>query len=70
MARFINIMVDGFPERIAAGSSLQEAVERFAEPRADLITEMNGRFVPRREWASTRVPEGARLELIHAAFGG
>jgi sulfur carrier protein len=70
MVRTINITVDGFPEQIPVGSSLREAVERFAEVRADLITEMNGRFVPRREWASTQVAEGARLELIHAAFGG
>jgi sulfur carrier protein len=63
-------MVDGFPEQIPAGSSLAEVVERFGGARQDLITEMNGRFVPRREWVATEVPEGARLELIHAAFGG
>lgn len=66
----INISVDGFPDQVPAGTTLAQLIERHQAQHKDLIVELDGRFVFPRDYASTRLAPGSRVELIHPAFGG
>jgi thiamine biosynthesis protein ThiS len=66
----IHITVNGFSESVPAEASLAELIVRFKEGDADLIVELNGRFVYPRQYAATRIQAGDRLEFINPNFGG
>jgi sulfur carrier protein len=70
MGKLVNIIVNGFGEKAPAGSTVAQLVKLFGENHPDLICELNGRYIHRKDYASTVAPPGARLEFIHAAFGG
>jgi sulfur carrier protein len=53
---------------------LDESVEamlkrRGVEPRGVAVA-LDGEVVPRSTWATTRVPDGASVEILTAAAGG
>jgi thiamine biosynthesis protein ThiS len=70
MAESISVTVNGSPERVPAGCSIADLVTSFGEAHPSLITELDGSFLDPRDYATTRVREGSRIEFIHPAFGG
>lgn len=70
MAETITVTVNGAPERVPEGSSIADLVAAFEEAHPSLITELNGRFLDPKDYDTTRVSEGSRIEFIHPAFGG
>lgn len=66
----MEIIVNGFTEKVEPGTSLAELIERFEAGDSSLIVEVNGRFVHDREYATREIQAGDRVELIHPAFGG
>ena len=66
----MELMVDGFADRVPAGTSLAQLIERHRAQHKDLVVELDGRFVYPGEYATTFPPPGARVEFIHPAFGG
>lgn len=66
----ISVVVDGFAERVPAALSLAELILRHQAQHKDLVAEVNGRFVHPRDYETTLLGEGDRVELIHPAFGG
>ncbi|MFZ5587143.1 MAG: sulfur carrier protein ThiS [Thermodesulfobacteriota bacterium] len=66
----ISIIVDGFPDQVPEGATLDELIERHQAQHKDLIVELDGRFVYPRDYAATRLAPGSRVEFIHPAFGG
>ena len=70
MADTITIVLDGFPEQVPADITIAELIERHRAAHKDLVVEVNGRFVHVRDYPTTRLAEGSRVEFILAAFGG
>jgi thiamine biosynthesis protein ThiS len=68
--RFIEIILNDLPQQVAADSSLEDLIRELEERDPDLIVELNGRFVYPRDYATTIVGAGDRLEFINPNFGG
>jgi thiamine biosynthesis protein ThiS len=67
---YIEIILNDLPQQVPANSSLAVLVRDLEEGDPDLIVELNGRFVYPRDYATTMVGQGDRLELINPNFGG
>lgn len=68
--RFIEIILNDLPQQVPADSSLEDLIRDLEERDPDLIVELNGRFVYPRDYATTLVGGGDRLEFINPNFGG
>jgi sulfur carrier protein len=66
----ITVTVDGFADRVPAGTSVAELIQRHKAQHKDLLVELGGRFVPPGDYERTILKDGDRIELIHPAFGG
>ena len=66
----MRIVVDGLPQEVARGTTLAQLIEERQEDALELIAEVNYRYVHRRDYPTTVLGEGDRVELILAAFGG
>jgi thiazole synthase len=69
----VRIELNGKDLELAAGASLAEAVrEAGAEPDAPrgVAVALDGEVVPRAEWTSTPLAEGAKVEVLAAIQGG
>ena len=68
--RLIEIILNDMPQRVPADCSLEALIRSLEETDPDLIVELNGRFVYSRNYATTIVSAGDRLEFINPNFGG
>lgn len=67
----MKFIFNGFPEEIeGSGLTVRELLDRTREDVPAVIVEINGRFVYRREFETTTIVEGDRVEFIHPSFGG
>ncbi len=66
----IELIVDGFPDRVPVGTSLAQLIARHRAQHKDLVVELDGHFVYPGEYEDTFPSQGARVEFIHPAFGG
>jgi sulfur carrier protein len=66
----IHITVNGQPEILSAGSSVQTLLERRELAGMRLAVERNGEIVPRARHADTLLDEGDTLEIVAAVGGG
>lgn len=66
----MRIIVDGLPEEVAEGLTLDRLIEERGENSVELIAEINYRYIHPGDYAATILQEGDRVELILAAFGG
>jgi thiamine biosynthesis protein ThiS len=64
------ILLNDLPQRVPANSDLVTLTRNLGEADPDLIVELNGRFVYPRDYATTVVQHGDRLEFINPNFGG
>lgn len=70
MGREIEIIVNGFKEKVPENATISFLIARFEENDVHLIVERNGRFVYSQRYSSTTVSEGDRVEFINPSFGG
>lgn len=67
----MKFVLNGFPEEIAESAiSIQELLDRNNEDDPAVIVEVNGRFIHRKDFRTTFIEEGDRVEFIHPSFGG
>ncbi len=66
----ITIILDGLPEQVPPGLNLAQLVDQKRAHHMELIVELDGRFVHPRDYDSTHLTSGARVELLLPAFGG
>jgi len=66
----MRIILDGFPEDVAEGITLGQLIEELGEGSVELIAEINNRYIHYKDYGTTVIKEGDRVELIQAAFGG
>ena len=66
----MQIMVNGFAEKIVPGTNLADLIVQLHEQESGLIVEVNGRFVYPKDYETYEVQAGDKIEMIHPAFGG
>lgn len=67
----MRIIFNGFPEDLhGCEVTIRDLLDRTREDDPAVIVELNGRFVYRKNFATTKVKEGDRVEFIHPSFGG
>ena len=66
------VIVNGERRELPAGSTLQSLVEQFAGVPGGrgVAVAVSGEVVPRGDWASTELADGARIEVVAAVQGG
>jgi len=70
MKNSIEIIINGFSEKVLEGTTILDLVTRFKEGDVDLIVEYNGRFIYPRNYGEMVVSSGDRIEFINPNFGG
>jgi len=70
MPKEVEIVVNGFNERVTQEATISDLISHFQENDTHLIVEHNGRFVFAQQYETTRVAAGDRIEFIHPDFGG
>ena len=66
----MRIVVDGLPENVPDGVTVQEVLKQRGEPTAHIIVEINGSFVHPQIYDEKKVHPGDRMEVVYPAFGG
>ncbi len=68
--RVIALTINGEPRRFEADLTVAELLERLELAGKRLALECNGEIVPRGSFASQRLADGDRLEIVVAVGGG
>ena len=68
----MNVVLNGGPCELRDGAKLVEAVDASGAPgdRRGVAVAVDGEVVPRGEWDSVRLSDGARVEVLQAVQGG
>ena len=67
----MRFVFNGFPEeRDGCDLSVQRLLDEVKENDPAVIVEVNGRFVHRKDFHTTIIGDGDKVEFIHPSFGG
>ena len=68
----MKVLVNGSPAELAEGATVQAAVDSLELPAAGrgVAVAVDAEVVPRTEWDSHELTEGARVEVLRAIQGG
>jgi sulfur carrier protein len=66
----ITVYVNGDPVTVPADAGLAELIDAHTPARSGVAVAVDGEVVPRAEWATRRLAEGARVEILTAVQGG
>jgi thiazole synthase len=66
----IEVVVNGEPLRLPAGSSLPDLVSHLGLAPERVAIERNREIVPRSRWPETVLTNGDSLEIVHFVGGG
>jgi sulfur carrier protein len=64
------VLVNGNSEKIAAGTTVAEVVDRWARSPIGVAVAVNEAVVTRAEWPGTTLVDGDRVEILTAVQGG
>ncbi|HVC14101.1 MAG TPA: sulfur carrier protein ThiS [Acidimicrobiales bacterium] len=66
----LSIVVNGAPQRVAAGTTLATLVGDLASDSRGVAVAVDRVVVPRSTWDDVVVSDGAHVEVVTAAAGG
>jgi sulfur carrier protein len=66
----VNATINGEPREIGAGATLDAILAELRIPPKGTAVAVNERVVPKAEYATHRLSEGDRIEIIVAVAGG
>jgi thiamine biosynthesis protein ThiS len=66
----IYIWINGVERQIAAEQSVADVLASLDLPVERLAVELNCSIVRKRDWQTTEVPSGSRLEIVEFVGGG
>jgi sulfur carrier protein len=66
----IEIIVNGEPATVAAELTVDHLLSHLELPADRVAVELNKRIINKRDWSSTCVGPGARLEIVQFVGGG
>ena len=64
------IHVNGETKEVPSGLNLKQLLEHLSLPQQRIAIELNREVVRRIDWATTKVDDDARLEIVHFVGGG
>ncbi len=64
------VMVNGERREMPEEATVANLVERLSAPTRGVAVAIDGEVVPRGQWATTPLPEGAHVEVVAAIQGG
>jgi sulfur carrier protein len=64
------LWVNGAPRELPDGCSLADALASMGAPRSGIAVAVDDDVVPRADWATRVLHEGARVEVLTAVQGG
>jgi sulfur carrier protein len=65
-----SVWVNGEPQNLPAGATMTEFLRELGLTEDRVAVELDGRILPRSQWAATELAAGARLEIVHFVGGG
>jgi len=66
----MNVIVNGEPTELAAGATVEAVLAALEVPDRGVAVAVDAEVVPRGEWETTELDEGARVEVLRAIQGG
>lgn len=66
----MQLYINGEIKEIPLRMNLIGLLEHFSLPSERIAIELNEKVVRRKDWTSTEIKEGDRLEVIHFVGGG
>jgi thiamine biosynthesis protein ThiS len=66
----VKIVVNGENREIAENLSLESLLGELALPEQRIAIELNQSVVRKKDWGTTLVSEGDRVEIVHFVGGG
>jgi sulfur carrier protein len=66
----MTIRVNGREHHLPATPSVDVLLTSLELPRTDVAVAVDGAVVPRSQWSTRRVPDGAAVEVVTAMQGG
>jgi sulfur carrier protein len=68
----MTVTVNGEPHELTPGTTVAQLLDQLDVPagRRGVAVAVDAEVVPRTEWDTTEVPDGARVEVLVAIQGG
>ena len=66
----ITIWINGDPRIVPSNQSLSALLHHLELPSDRIAVEMNKSIVRARDWETTAVPDGSRVEIVEFVGGG
>ena len=68
----MTVLVNGAAQELAPGTTVRELLEALAVPGGTrgVAVAVDAEVVPRGEWETTKIDDGARVEVLRAIQGG
>jgi thiamine biosynthesis protein ThiS len=66
----MRLHINGEDKEFTQLSTLAELVDKLGAKADRVAVELNRNIVPRRDWESTPLKDGDRLEIVHFVGGG
>lgn len=66
----MKIFINGETKEIADETNLSELLDRFSLPRERVAVELNKQVVRRKDWATIKIGDADKIEVIHFVGGG
>jgi sulfur carrier protein len=64
------VVVNGEQRELPERATVANLIEQLSAPPRGVAVAIDGEVVPRGQWATTALPDGARVEVVAAIQGG
>jgi sulfur carrier protein len=66
----VQVWINGEQRELADGASVRDALAVLGAPPNGIAVAVDGEVVPRADWPSVALADGARVEVLTAVQGG
>jgi sulfur carrier protein len=66
----VQVWINGVQRELADGARVRDALVALGAPENGVAVAVDGEVVPRAEWPSVALVDGARIEVLTAVQGG
>jgi sulfur carrier protein len=66
----VQVWINGEQRELADGARVRDALAALGTPENGVAVAVDGEVVPRAEWPSVPLADGARVEVLTAVQGG
>jgi sulfur carrier protein len=66
----VQVWINGEERELADGARVRDALAALGAPQNGVAVAVDGEVVPRADWSSVALADGARIEVLTAVQGG